>query len=94
MAAEAGERGARSPLALVYFADADPVFKLAETLKAPKVFDPNSTLDYQRTIESGGRHIPTTSMACVPLLSGEVTTGVLGFVKIGVRQWSDEELNA
>ncbi|WP_308206729.1 putative bifunctional diguanylate cyclase/phosphodiesterase [Mycolicibacterium fluoranthenivorans] len=81
------------PLALVYFADADPVFKLAETLKAPKVFDPNSTLDYQRTIESG-RHIPTTSMACVPLLSGEVTTGVLGFVKIGVRQWSDEELNA
>ncbi len=81
------------PLALIYFADADPVFKLAESLKKPAVFDPNKTLDYQRTIESG-RHIPTTSMACVPLLSGEVTTGVLGFVKVGVREWSDEELNA
>ncbi|MCX2712498.1 EAL domain-containing protein [Mycolicibacterium sp. J2] len=81
------------PLALIYFADADPVFKLAETLKEPAVFDPNKTSDYQRTIESG-RHIPTTSMACVPLLSGEVTTGVLGFVKVGVREWSEEELNA
>ena len=33
-------------------------------------------------------------MACVPLLSGEVTTGVLGFVKFGDRDWMPEELNA
>lgn len=33
-------------------------------------------------------------MACVPLLSGDVTTGVLGFVKYGDRDWSPEELNA
>lgn len=82
-----------NPLALIYFADADPVFKLTESLKAPEVFDPNSAPGCQRTIESG-RHIPTTSMACVPLLSGDVTTGVLGFVKVGARQWTDEEFNA
>ena len=33
-------------------------------------------------------------MACVPLLSGDLTTGVLGFVKFGDRDWSPEELNA
>ena len=33
-------------------------------------------------------------MACVPLLSGDVTTGVLGFVKFGDRDWRPEELNA
>jgi diguanylate cyclase (GGDEF)-like protein len=33
-------------------------------------------------------------MACVPLLSGDLTTGVLGFVKFGNRDWSSEELNA
>jgi diguanylate cyclase (GGDEF)-like protein len=82
------------PLAVVYFADADPVFKYAEHFKEPAVFRPEpATDDYQRTIEQT-RQIPTTSMACVPLLSGDVTTGVLGFVKIGDRDWRPEELNA
>jgi diguanylate cyclase (GGDEF)-like protein len=82
------------PLAVVYFADADPVFALAEHQKEPLVLRPEpATDDYQRTIEEG-RHIPLTSMACVPLLSGEVTSGVLGFVKFGDRDWSPEELNA
>ncbi|MGZ8802411.1 MAG: putative bifunctional diguanylate cyclase/phosphodiesterase, partial [Mycobacterium sp.] len=35
-----------------------------------------------------------TSMACVPLLSGDLTTGVLGFVKFGDRDWTEAELNA
>jgi diguanylate cyclase (GGDEF)-like protein len=82
------------PLAVVYFSDADPVFALAENLKEPTVFRPEpSTDEYQRTIEEG-RYVPLVSMACVPLLSGEVTTGVLGFVKYGDREWSPEELNA
>ncbi|WP_051574419.1 EAL domain-containing protein [Mycobacterium sp. URHB0044] len=81
------------PLELIYFADADPVFALAENLREPTVFRAESTEDYQRTIEEG-RQVPTTSMACVPLLSGEVTTGVLGFVKFGIREWSTAELNA
>jgi diguanylate cyclase (GGDEF)-like protein len=33
-------------------------------------------------------------MACVPLLSGDDTTGVLGFIKYGDREWTDDELNA
>jgi diguanylate cyclase (GGDEF)-like protein len=85
--------GDDDPLELIYFADADPVFALAEYLREPAVFSAESTEDYQRTIEEG-RHIPTTSMACVPLLSGPLTTGVIGFVKFGVREWSKEELNA
>ena len=72
----------------------DPVFALAEHLKEPAVFRPEpATDDYQRRIQET-RHIPATSMACVPLLSGDVTTGVLGFVKYGDRDWLPEELNA
>jgi len=82
------------PLALVYFADADPVFAESEHGKKPMVFRPEpATDDYQRRIEEG-RHIPATSMAAAPLVSGDVTTGVLGFVKFGDREWSPEELNA
>src|SRR5882724_2352057 len=82
------------PLAVVYFADADPVFALAEHQKEPIVFRPEpATDDYQRTI-SESRQIPATSMACVPLLSGDLPTGVLGFVKFGDRDWSPHALNA
>jgi diguanylate cyclase (GGDEF)-like protein len=82
------------PLALVYFVDADPVFALSENLKKPAVFRPEPTTDeYQRTIDEG-RHIPETSMAAAPLLSGEITTGVLGFVKFGDRTWTTDEVNA
>ncbi|MBS1694668.1 MAG: EAL domain-containing protein [Actinobacteria bacterium] len=82
------------PLAVIYFSDADPVFAMAEKLKEAVVFRPEpATEGYQRTINEG-RHIPTTSMACVPLLSGDLTTGVLGFVKFGDREWNRAELNA
>ena len=82
------------PLGLVYFAEADPVFAAAEDAKEILVFRPEpSTDDYQRTIEEG-RNIPVTSMAVVPMLSGDVTTGCLGFVKIGDREWTPAELNA
>jgi diguanylate cyclase (GGDEF)-like protein len=80
------------PLAIVYFADADPVFALSEHQKEPLVFRPEpESDDSQQTNED--RHAGT-SMACVPLLSGDITTGVLGFVKFGDREWSPEELNA
>lgn len=82
------------PLGVVYFADADPVFALAEHQKEPVVFRPEPATDeYQQTINEG-RHVPATSMACVPLLSEDLTTGVLGFVKFGDRDWTDAELNA
>ena len=82
------------PLALVYFENADPVFAESEHGKKPRVFRPEpATEEYQRRIEEG-RHVPATSMAAAPLVSGDVTTGILGFVKFGDREWSPEELNA
>jgi diguanylate cyclase len=82
------------PIGVVYFADADPVFAQAENLKVPDVLRPSpANEEYQRNIEAG-TGIPNSTIACVPLLSGSVTTGTLGFVKIGDREWLPEELNA
>lgn len=82
------------PLALVYFADADPVFAESEHGKKPRVFRPEpATDDYQKRIEET-RAVPATSMAAAPLVSGDLTTGILGFIKFGDRAWSAEELNA
>ncbi|MCP9274476.1 putative bifunctional diguanylate cyclase/phosphodiesterase [Mycolicibacterium arenosum] len=80
------------PIGVVYFENADPVFKYAEHFKKPAVFRPDDA-DYQKRIEQG-RNIPQTSLAAAPLVSGDVTTGVLGFVKIGDREWREDELNA
>ncbi len=83
------------PLGVVYFADADPIFAAAEHAKEPVFFRPEPAApdDYQRRVEEG-RGIALPSLASVPLLSGAVTTGALGFIKYGIRDWSAEELNA
>ena len=80
------------PLRVVYYADADPVFALAEHVKTPMVFRPDNA-DYQKRIDDS-RSVPQSSMAAAPLIASDVTTGVLGFVKIGDREWKPEELNA
>lgn len=83
------------PLGVVYFADADPVFAAAEHAKEPVFFrpDPIPEDEYQARIEEG-TGMALTSMASVPLLSGDVTTGCIGFIKFGIKDWSPEELNA
>src|SRR3984885_11824516 len=82
------------PIGVVYFADADPVFAQAENLKAPDALRPApANEEYQRNIEAG-TGIPNSTIACVPLLSGDIVTGTLGFIKFGDREWSTEELNA
>jgi diguanylate cyclase (GGDEF)-like protein len=82
------------PLAVVYFADSDSVFAQLENLKEPSLLRPEPTnADYQTTIE-GATGVPAISLAGVPLLSGDVTTGSLGFGKFGDREWLPEELNA
>jgi diguanylate cyclase len=82
------------PIGVVYFADADSVFALIENYKEPYVLRPEAAnADYQRYIEEG-TGVPATSLAAVPLLSGDLTTGTLGFVKFGDRDWQPEELNA
>jgi diguanylate cyclase len=82
------------PIGVIYFADADPVFAVAEDLKEPGVLRPElANADYQRNVEDGSG-IPAVSLSCVPLLSGDLTTGTLGFVKFGDRDWLPKELNA
>jgi diguanylate cyclase len=82
------------PIGVVYFADADSVFTQAEHLKAPHVVRPEpANADYQRNIEEG-TGFESVSLAAVPLLSGDVTTGTLAFGKFGDREWLPEELNA
>ena len=82
------------PIGVVYFADADPVFAMAEHRKEPIILRPDPVNeDYQRTMESGTA-VPRVSFAGVPLLSRDVVTGTLGFIKFGDREWSTEELNA
>jgi diguanylate cyclase len=82
------------PIGVVYFADADSVFGLIETYTEPYVLRPDpGNVDYQRSIEEG-TGAPQTSMAAVPLLSGDLTTGTLGFVNLGDREWLPEELSA
>ncbi|WP_304438549.1 diguanylate cyclase domain-containing protein, partial [Mycobacterium sp. GA-2829] len=74
------------PLKIVYFSDSDPLFAETEHLDAPTILRAEPPPE----IDSRG---PAT-VAEVPLRSGEVTTGVLGFVKFGDRVWEQEELNA
>jgi diguanylate cyclase len=89
-----GEVPDPDPIGVVYFAGADSVFARAETMKEPDVLRPEpANADYQQNIEEG-TGVPASSLAAVPLLSGEVTTGTLGFVKFGDREWLPEELNA
>ena len=82
------------PIGVVYFADADSVFALTENYRVPYVLRPEpQNADYQQNIAEG-TGIAAVSLACVPMLSGDVTTGTLGFVKYGDREWQPEELNA
>ena len=82
------------PLGIVYFADADPIFAAAEHGKEPLILRPDpASDDYQRRVEEG-TGVPEISMASVPLISGDVTTGALGFVKFGDKAWLPEEINA
>ena len=82
------------PIGVVYFAEADSVFALIESYTDPYILRPDpSNSDYQHSIEEG-TGVPQTSLAAVPLLSGDVTTGTLLFVKFGDREWLAEELNA
>jgi diguanylate cyclase (GGDEF)-like protein len=82
------------PIGVVYFANADPIFAMAEHRKEPIVLRPEpANADYQRRVEEGTA-IPGVSFSGVALLSGDVVTGTLGFIKFGDREWQPEELNA
>ncbi|MHA4848509.1 putative bifunctional diguanylate cyclase/phosphodiesterase [Rhodococcus sp. MSC1_016] len=81
------------PIGVVYFNDADPMFALTEHQKEVVITRPEvSGPDYNdRVREASG--VPEVSLAAVPLLSGETTTGTLGFIKFGDRDWTPAEVD-
>jgi diguanylate cyclase len=90
------------PIGVVYFADAnanananaDAVFALTEDYKSPYLrHSEHANADFQSYIEEDAG-VPATSLAAIPLLSGDLTTGTLGFVKYGYREWRPDELSA
>lgn len=82
------------PLALVYFADADPVLAASEHATSPIVHRPEPADEDRRRESRHARDMSSMSVAAAPLISGAITTGVLGFAKVGDREWEPDELNA
>jgi diguanylate cyclase (GGDEF)-like protein len=71
----------------------DPISAVTRDLREPYVVRPSGSATYQARVEAGaGIHQASTAM--VPLVSGDTTRGVLGFVHFGDRDWSRAEIRA
>ncbi len=81
------------PLAVAHFTSADPVLSQCEHGRKPVVIRPEQGSRYFQRWVGGAKQVTSPSIAAAPLVSGEVTTGVLGFVKFGARKWKQEEIN-
>ncbi|WP_280482640.1 diguanylate cyclase domain-containing protein, partial [Nocardia cyriacigeorgica] len=79
------------PLRVVYFEQADSVFRALEHATEPFLVT-GSDADYQETIQRASG-LPNVTSAAVPLVSRGQSTGLLGFIKVGDREWSTRELN-
>lgn len=81
------------PLAVVSFTTADPVFTTCAHGKQVAIIRPEpAESGYVR--QMGRDHaIESLSVATAPLISGPVTTGMLGLVKFRRPKWRPEELN-
>ncbi len=82
------------PLGVVFFADADPVFAAVETLTEVLIARPLAEDQaYQQRVQDGSG-ISAVSSVTVPMLRGGVTTGVLGLIEYGDREWVPAEVTA
>lgn len=81
------------PMAVVHFSSADPILAECEHGRKPVVIRPEQTSRSFLGRPGGAKRSASPSVAAAPLVSGEVTTGVLGFVKFGARRWKQEEIN-
>jgi diguanylate cyclase (GGDEF)-like protein len=81
------------PLGEVAF-EADPIFEAMRDLKAPYLTgDTDITEEYvDRTVQAAG--VFPVAGAAVPLLMGETTWGVLGFLHFNLHAWVPAEINA
>jgi diguanylate cyclase len=81
------------PMAVVHFTSADPVLAQCEHGRKPVVVRPEQGNRSLHRWIGGRKTVASPSVAAAPLVSGETTTGVLGFVKFGARKWKQEEIN-
>jgi diguanylate cyclase (GGDEF)-like protein len=81
------------PLAVVHFTSSDPELAQCEHGRKPVVIRPDQTKYSFPHWLTGAKAPTSSSVAAAPLVSGEITTGVLGFVKFGARKWKQEEIN-
>ena len=81
------------PLGVIFFATADPTFAALETLDSVLIVRPNSDDRYQDRVRQASG-IPSVSLATVPLMTSDKTSGTLGFIKYGDRAWEPAEINA
>jgi len=82
------------PIGIVSF-DADPIFAAASELKVPFIMRNAAETDdryLERVRQAGGTDELTG--AGVPLIHGDTTEGVLGFVYLTSYTWSEDEINA
>lgn len=81
------------PLAVVSFTTADPVFTTCAHGKRVAVIRPEpADSGYVRQM-ARDHAVESLSVATAPLISGPVTTGMLGLVKFRRPKWKPEELN-
>ncbi|MEO5831778.1 MAG: bifunctional diguanylate cyclase/phosphodiesterase [Nakamurella sp.] len=82
------------PLGVIFFATADPTFASLESLSSVLIVRPTQDHDeYQDRVRQGSG-IQGVSLATVPLMTYQTTSGTLGFIKYGDRAWEPEEINA
>jgi diguanylate cyclase (GGDEF)-like protein len=88
------ENGAEHPLGVVAF-DSDPIFMVTRDLKKPlfKEGDEQDTGAIQEKIERAAG-VPGVTACAVPLLMGEHTWGIIGFLHFEAHTWLPAEVNA
>jgi diguanylate cyclase (GGDEF)-like protein len=81
------------PLAVADFSSANPVFAMCESLKEPTMMAAKIPYyGYLRETDEADL-ISSPSVAVAPLLSGGVTTGILGFGKFRSENWKPDEIS-
>jgi diguanylate cyclase len=81
------------PLAVAQFTSANPVFAMCESLKQPTVMEAKLPYYGYESRSEEALVITSPSVAVAPLLSGGVTTGLLGFGKFRSTKWKQDEIS-
>jgi diguanylate cyclase len=81
------------PLAVVSFISDHPAFAICENGKNSVVVPPGEKNGLYLGPFTGHRRAGAPLVGAAPLVSGELTAGVLGFVKCGGRKWKPEVIH-